>query len=247
LLAVGLLAPGAVQAATVLYDFTSPPDTVNLLAGSFTYHGPGDLSATFEGLQHDDSGAFPDHTNGSVGAVFGAGPGPAIISFSSPVDLVELYVNNFAGDFDSRPEESKLFSVTAFLGNVSVFTYDRAALSAVASGVSENYLLIAPAQPITIDSISLSNFDSDALDDLKVNVVPEPAGAAVTLAGALAVVGGRRRRRRKNQRGGHAPERDPPRRYGGGQYIPDTQARGVACAVSEKKDGWVADAAGGDT
>jgi hypothetical protein len=230
-----LMAPRAAHAATVLYDFSSPPNTT-LFNGSFTYDTPGGPSVTFEGLQYDDSGSFADHTNGTVGAVFGTGPGPAVISFSSPVDLVEFYVNNFSGDFDSRPDESKLFSITASLGGSIVFTYDRAAQSTAPDGVSDNYLLIAPGQPVSIDSISLSNFDQDVLDDLKVNVVPEPGGALVTLAGMLAVAGRRTGRGEgKNRRGGHAPERDPPREDVGGQYTLDTQANGVDCAAPEKK------------
>jgi hypothetical protein len=85
-----------------------------------------------------------------------------------------------------------------------VFTYDRAAETAPGSGVAGGYFLVAPTQPVLIDSISLSNFETDLLDDLKVNVVPEPAGVAafvavLAAAGWIAGSGGRRRR------GGHAP------------------------------------------
>jgi hypothetical protein len=230
------IGPDAARAATVVYDFSSSPDSMNLLSGAFTYDKPG-TSATFEGLQYDDSGSFPDHTSGGVGAVFGTGPGPATITFSPPVDLVELYVNNFGGDFDARPDDSKLFSITASLGGTNVFTYDRAAQSTPPDGVSDSYLLIAPANPITVDSISLANFDQDTLDDLKVNVVPEPATALVSLSG-LAVLTGlgrkrRRKRRRVKRRGGHAPERDPPRIVISWNVTSVTQANGVACAGSE--------------
>jgi hypothetical protein len=202
----------AVDAATVVYDFSSAPDTTNMLDGSFTYNTPDGPSVTFDGLQYDDSGAFPDHTSGGVGVVFGADPGPATITFSPPVDLVEFYVNNFNGDFDSRPDDSKLFSITASLGGTDVFTYDRAAESTPPNGVTADYLLIAPAQPVTIDSISLANFDQDALDDLKINVVPEPAGALLCFGGlAAGLIGGGRKRRQEKRRGGHAPVRDPPR------------------------------------
>jgi hypothetical protein len=236
------IAPGIARAAAVVYDFSSPPDTT-LFNGSFSYGTSGDaLSATFAGLQFDDSGSFPDHTNGNAGAAFGVGPGPAVISFSAPVDLVELYVNNFSGDFDARPDESKLFSITASLGGTNVFIYDRAAASAAPDGVSDNYLLIAPAQPVRIDSISFANFDQDVLDDLKVQVVPEPASVGVAAAAGICLGGlsgrtGRGRRRRRDgeqKRGGHAPERDPPRENCGGQFTLGTQTRGVACAASEK-------------
>ena len=230
LLSLAILPTGS-RAATILYDFTSPPDDLN------RYSAPGGLVATFEGLQQDGSSIFPDHTNGTAGSIFGAGDGPSFITFSAPVDLVELFVNNSTGDVDNRPVEFKLFGVTASLGGTPVFSYDRAAESAPGAGFAPDFLRIAPASPVTIDTISFSNFNSDTLDDLKVNFVPEPAQALAGLAGVLALAaGGRRRRGRvrgKSRRGGHAPERDPPRTDSGGQYITDTQAGGLACAATE--------------
>ena len=86
---------------------------------------------------------------------------------------------------------------------IGVFTYNRAAQSAPGAGVALDYLLVAPASPVTIDSISLSSFDQDALDDLKINVVPEPAGVAMWIGLAAGAWGlGARKRRR----GGHAPQ-----------------------------------------
>jgi hypothetical protein len=238
LLSLGI-APAGLRAATVLYDFTSPPNDQNLTTGVFAYNLPNAPAATFEGLQYDDTGIFPDHTTGAGGAVFGAGQGvTGLITFSAPVDLVELFVNNAAGsDFDGRPGEFQLFNVTAFLGATQVFSYDRAAESAPGTGVASDFLRIAPATPVTIDSISLSNFDQDTLDDLKVNVVPEPAAPLACAAGALAVALARGRRTRrcegKSRRGGHAPERDPPRADCGGRFIIDTQSNAAACAASE--------------
>jgi hypothetical protein len=189
-------APGIARAATVLYDFSSPPDTSDPISGAFTYSTPGGPSVTFEGMQYDGDGGFIDHTNNFVGVVFGVGP--VTITFSPPVEFVETYISNSSGDFDQRPVNSKLFSLSAKLGDASVFTYDRAAETAPGSGVAEGYFLVAPTNPVMIDSISLSNFETDLLDDLKVNLVPEPSSAVMLLGAAVAgVMGGRRRRRRR--------------------------------------------------
>jgi hypothetical protein len=243
LLALGI-APAGTRAATVLYDFSAPPDSPGLSGSPFSYNAPAAPPATFAGLQYDDSGIFPDHTNGVAGALFGAGPGPAVITFASPVELVELFVNNVTGsEFDDRPGDFKLFTVSAFLGSTPVYTYDRAAESAPGSGVAFDFLRIAPATPVMIDSISLSNFDQDTLDDLKVNVVPEPAGVLAWGAGALAVAAAGRRGRERaggtKWRGGHAPERDPPRDNSGGRFTTNTQANQRACAETGKIPGAV--------
>jgi len=190
-----LIAPRAAHAAIVLYDFSSPPDTTDQ-SGAFTYNTPAGQSVTFDGMAYDGDGGFVDHTNGFVGLVFGVGP--VTITFSPPVEFVETYIDNSSGDFDSRPVNSKLFSFTAKLGGASVFTYDRAAETAPGSGVAGGYFLVAPTHPVLIDSISLSNFETDLLDDLKVNLVPEPSSAMMLLAAAAAgVMGGRQGRRRK--------------------------------------------------
>lgn len=251
------IAPAS-RAAVVLYDFTSPPENLN--AGAFDYSAPGAPLASFENLQHDGGGSFPDHTHGTAGVLFGANPAPhdppdppSVIRFASPVEFVELFVNNFNGDFDERPTDPnepieptdfKLFTLTASLGGTTVFTYDRAAESAAGQGLAFDYLRIAPAQPVTIDTITLGSFETDVLDDLKVNVVPEPAGVLAWLAGALALSraggrGGRRRRdgqrdRKRNSAGVTPPNVTRGARTVEGSSLMDTQANGVACAGLEK-------------
>jgi hypothetical protein len=189
-----LLAPRVCTAAATVYTFSAAPSSLNRDNGTFTYDDAFDgPSATFVNFQHDDAGAYPDHTGDALGSIFGVGAGPAVVSFSEAVQLVELFVYNFSGDFDARPGDAKLFGVTARLAGADVFTYNRADASDPGSGVSDAYLRVAPDAPVLVDSLSFTNFDQDALDDLTV-IVPEPGGFVLLAAGTVGGLFNRRRR-----------------------------------------------------
>src|SRR5690349_14593379 len=74
-----------------ILSFSAAPDSLNALTGSFVYTTPGGPSATFEGFEYVNGAGFTDgdHTGNDMGLVYGSGSGPATITFSSPVQLVD--------------------------------------------------------------------------------------------------------------------------------------------------------------
>jgi hypothetical protein len=183
--------------------------------GSFEYHRSGGPTATFTGFNYTPDPDFIDFdhtpsTSGTGGLVYGvAESGPSVVSFSTAVQLVEMFVWNFNSDFDNRtsdPQDYFLFKVEASYLGIPVFTYDRAAESEPGDGVVYGYIPVSPTTPVIVDAISFHNFyggfetASDAVDDLTIefiSLVPEPV--TVTLMVTLVAMMLRRGRIKQEQ------------------------------------------------